>query len=83
MRIGIIFGTDWSKGIPIGGTSRVILSLLEYLPGEVYLLGTNIRKSSNSQGMSFRHNHFNMPLFDVSHPSIVPLRLKAMIGYFA
>ena len=81
-RIGIVFPHDWTKGMPIGGSSRVIKNLLPYVKGTIYLLGVNIGDKSAEKPYKTDNHIHTIPLFDVSYPSKIPLRFKALLGYW-
>ncbi len=82
MKIGIIAAVDWFKGKPIGGTSRVILSLLPYINNKIYLFGVSIKNLTNEQPLSFAEQCKVLPLYEIKFPPIIPLRLKALLYYW-
>jgi glycosyltransferase involved in cell wall biosynthesis len=82
MKIGIIAAVDWFKGKPIGGTSRVILSLLPYIGNKIYLFGISIKNLTNEQPLSFAKQCTVLPLYEIKFPPIIPLRLKALVNYW-
>jgi len=81
LKIGIIGAVDWEKGLPMGGYSRVILSILKYLPGRQILLGIEIGGRNKSDCNSFIYNSSICKMFNTNHPSLIPLRIKAFFGY--
>jgi glycosyltransferase involved in cell wall biosynthesis len=82
MKIGIIAAVDWFKGKPIGGTSRVILSLLPYIGNKIYLFGISIKNLTNEQPLSFAKQCTVLQLYEIKFPPIIPLRLKALVNYW-
>jgi glycosyltransferase involved in cell wall biosynthesis len=82
MKIGIVAAVDWLKGKPIGGTSRVILSLLPYVKSNIYLFGVSIKNLASEQYFTFAETCKVLPLYEIKFPAIVPLRLKALFNYW-
>lgn len=66
----------------MGGYSRVILSLLPYLKGNIHLLGIKIvNKDLLNLNIDLHGIRFHT-IFNVKYPSNIPLRLKTLYGYW-
>ena len=82
MKIGIVRSYDPIPEIPIGGSSSVIKSILPYLDSDTWLFGIGIEEDGMPPAARLGEKIRFLPLFDVRHPSRVPLRLKSFLIFW-
>jgi len=79
--VGIISPTDFVKRYPFGGTSGFIQNIIPFFKQKIKIFGAGVGDTQLYKEYSLFRNSTFVPLFKISRNTMMPLRLKALIGY--
>ena len=80
-KIGIICPSDFSRKERSGGASGFLASIFSELRCSVAIYGVGLNNNQTWQEFSIQPNINFIPITNIKAPSLLPLRLQALIGY--